>query len=373
MRPVNKLPGNSVAVTAFYTPPTNFKFTKPLVVKNYVQQKFHTNNPTRNQCLTELQRINAIAKANRSAGEKAFKKAMGGRVSDEYVKAGPALMFFLANYCSYCETVITQLAEVEHVRPKSIITVSALKWDNFLLACGPCNNAKSNDPKRSDIQALLGLAQPPTDQQYEQGLMDYYMWPDKDAKTYRWTEYALHRVTGGGTAALPADQQISLGHTNVVLDPIARTVKANIFNPNTNASPNRSVRVNARGTGGASAKQVNADASQRSLDLLEINLLRGDRHSYDSRVLRKTGCWFEALNTISRIRQLSPPNISQQLYDAFWAQAMATAKLAGFFSVWLTVFNTYPNLTRFNDDYATKFLSLVGDDNFKNTNTTKLP
>ena len=40
--------------------------------------------------------------------------------------------------------------QVEHVVPKNspagYIVGDALAWDNMLLACGPCNTAKSNKP-----------------------------------------------------------------------------------------------------------------------------------------------------------------------------------------------------------------------------------
>lgn len=371
MRPVTKLPGNSVAVQAYYTPKTNFRFNKG-AAKTYVKQKFKTTNPTATQCLTDLRRINGKTINTRTAGEKAFKKSMDKKMGKEYIKAADPLMFFLGNYCSYCETTIKQLAEVEHVKPKSTLTNLALDWDNFLLSCGPCNNAKSNKPSLTDVQALLNKA--PTLAEYQDALDDYYIWPDKDLKTFRWIQYRLHRVTGAGTASLAANQQTSLGHTNALLDPVARTVTADILNPNNNVSTNRSVRVIATGTGGASAKPGNAAAAQRSLDLMQINQLRGDRHSYDSRVLRKTKCWFDALNAIARIGRITAANSTQQNYTDMWEQVMDTITSAGFFSTWLTVFKTYPNATQFNgDNYATKFLSFVNNNNFKNTDKTKLP
>lgn len=370
MRPVIKLPGNALAVTAFYTKATNFNFdVSP--VKAYVQGKFNTTNPTALQCLTELQRIYDTPVNSRSPVEKKYMKAMSDRVGDEYKRAAVGLEFFLSKYCSYCETPVLQLVEVEHIWPKSTLTIYALDWDNFLIACGPCNNAKSNKPPRSDIQALIGHA--PTPAEYKQAIRDYYVWPDTDASSYRWISYKLHSVTNGGTAALPVDQQISLGHKKVFLDALARTVTADILNPVNNVSTNRSVRVTATGTGGAGANPANADAARRIIELMQINTLRGE-HSYDSRVLRKTECWFEALNAIKRIRRLKASTSSTGAYEDLWSQVMQTIEFAGFFSIWLTVFDAYPYLTRFNkNDYAAKFLSLVNDNNFKNTNMKRLP
>jgi len=53
-------------------------------------------------------------------------------------------------YCAYCNMPLSHSLNVEHVVPKIPLegdpVGDALKWDNMLLACGPCNNAKSNNP-----------------------------------------------------------------------------------------------------------------------------------------------------------------------------------------------------------------------------------
>ena len=52
----------------------------------------------------------------------------------------------IGNYCSYCNMVLNDSPQVEHVSPKSTNPGLLLVWDNMLLACGPCNRAKSDDP-----------------------------------------------------------------------------------------------------------------------------------------------------------------------------------------------------------------------------------
>jgi len=53
-------------------------------------------------------------------------------------------------YCAYCNMPLSHSLQVEHVVPKNppvgYTAGDALAWDNMLLACGPCNNAKSNTP-----------------------------------------------------------------------------------------------------------------------------------------------------------------------------------------------------------------------------------
>ncbi len=56
----------------------------------------------------------------------------------------------IGNYCSYCNMVLNDSPQVEHVVPKNPQAGqpagALLAWDNMLLACGPCNRAKSNHP-----------------------------------------------------------------------------------------------------------------------------------------------------------------------------------------------------------------------------------
>lgn len=56
----------------------------------------------------------------------------------------------IGNYCSYCNMVLNDSPQVEHIVPKNPQVGqpagALLAWDNMLLACGPCDRAKSNNP-----------------------------------------------------------------------------------------------------------------------------------------------------------------------------------------------------------------------------------
>lgn len=52
----------------------------------------------------------------------------------------------IGNYCSYCNMVLNDSPQVEHVTAKDLDPTKRLHWDNMVLGCGPCNRAKSNKP-----------------------------------------------------------------------------------------------------------------------------------------------------------------------------------------------------------------------------------
>lgn len=56
----------------------------------------------------------------------------------------------VGNWCCYCNMTLTDSPQVEHVVPKNPrpgeVEGAELDWANLLLACGPCNRAKSNHP-----------------------------------------------------------------------------------------------------------------------------------------------------------------------------------------------------------------------------------
>lgn len=50
----------------------------------------------------------------------------------------------IGNYCCFCNMVLNDSPQVEHVIAQDIDPALATDWNNMLLACGPCNRTKSN-------------------------------------------------------------------------------------------------------------------------------------------------------------------------------------------------------------------------------------
>ena len=72
----------------------------------------------------------------------------------DYKQWRDKLISRIGYYCAYCNLPLSHSLQVEHVIPKNpppgYTKGDPLTWDNMLLACGPCNNAKSNTPFDTD-------------------------------------------------------------------------------------------------------------------------------------------------------------------------------------------------------------------------------
>jgi len=68
-----------------------------------------------------------------------------------YRQAKDDLRDRLGSFCSYCEMNIDNQPDIEHISPKSKNPELENDWENFLLACKPCNILKSdNNDNRDD-------------------------------------------------------------------------------------------------------------------------------------------------------------------------------------------------------------------------------
>lgn len=75
-------------------------------------------------------------------------------VVNNYAEWRRYLIERIGYYCAFCNIPLSHSLNVEHVIPKVAREGEQqgemLKWENMLLACGPCNNKKSNRPVRQD-------------------------------------------------------------------------------------------------------------------------------------------------------------------------------------------------------------------------------
>ncbi len=67
------------------------------------------------------------------------------KVVNDYKLWRSDLIERIGDYCSYCNIPLSHARQVEHVVAQSL-GGGTTDWSNLLLACGPCNNEKSNKP-----------------------------------------------------------------------------------------------------------------------------------------------------------------------------------------------------------------------------------
>lgn len=108
--------------------------------------------PTWPYCALSESQMRPVEKVEPGAflpvGNKGYKIAA---VYHPYQKAKVPLVANLGHYCSYCESVIPNLrdVQVEHVQPKSLPQYAHLaeSWDNFVLSCSTCNGKDNKGDK----------------------------------------------------------------------------------------------------------------------------------------------------------------------------------------------------------------------------------
>jgi 5-methylcytosine-specific restriction endonuclease McrA len=365
MRPVTRGSPRS------YAPPATLRFVGASGTK--IQAVMGTNQPTMAACLDVWLRV--VKARKRKPAPTWFKdwddaaKLIQARVEEIYKEAAEDLIIALGEYCSYCESPISGLLEVEHVLAKAEFPTFAAKWDNFLLACGACNNCKGNTPHRRTVQRWLATKLT-NETQCEAEVRTRYSWPDINSNTFRDlpVELICDAANNGNWQLVAFADATDLRTRLVSVDIPSRTVRADL--PSQNLFD---VRVIARVvplltpvTISGVATAVIPPGAQAIIDLCGLNTTASSRVAYDRRGLHRTRAWFNALDWLSALQ----PSPTPADFDRTWSQVGNAAAGIGFFSVWLRVFSSATDYSgrRLDDRFVMDYAQL-----FPGTNTTSLP
>ncbi len=185
----------------------------------------------------------------------------------------------IGNYCSYCNMVLNDSPQVEHVIPKipqaGQTAGALLAWDNMLLACGACNRAKDN---------------------HTNSIATHYI-PDTN-NTHLILDYVVRFVNHPKKG------------TQVVCIPIPKsTLNAN--------------------------QQTKA---QNTIDLCKLNVLTVNPRATDLRWKYR----FEAWQSANLIWRKNWDNWGYTKANRFIDLLVDAAKKCGFFSIWFEAFNDVP-------------------------------
>jgi len=360
MRPVLKS-----KVNASYPDPASFTFSGRAVtsIKKVLKRTSAVNIPTQ-KCLdawlrlvegrpplggTKTDQIRAVA-------------AIRNKVTAAYKLAGVPLTEELGPFCSFCETPLPGLLEVEHCVPKSEYPSFALNWENFLLACNPCNTSKGSIPSRSTVRVWARTRLTKEQGFYSEIRSRHYVWADIGGTSYRWLPLVLefyHSATGTW-AVLPMTEAAHLENKHVSSDIAKREVQATIYDTTSKVHIQRIVRTQLD-------PSVSATAAARGREMLQLCALNENGNlasTYDRRVLNRTAAWFQCLEALKAHKAANDP----EMQTATWKMLLQNSAAVGFYSVWLSIL-------RFHDmKLADKF---VKDSNQKpyypGTDTRYLP
>jgi hypothetical protein len=362
MRPINKGASNPK-----YTQPTNIQFGGDNI--NPMKRIFGTSNPTLSECLDYwLASVKKVAYPTKktvstTSKEKAL-KAIELRIDKIYKQASVPLTQHLGNFCSYCEIPLPGLVEVEHVVPKSNYPTFSTDWYNFLMSCGPCNTQKWTSPTRSTVKTWIGKADP-TEAEYQTEIRTKnYVWPDIDASSYQDLpcELWFNKVSGGGWEKKNTWDAADFRNHVVSMSIPDRTVRAAIYSGTSITYVDVQVRI-------STSKSANSYGTQM-IKLCGLNIPGNSFLTYDRRLINRTMAWF----TITMAAGLLENVTTQAEFDLMWPLILSHAQSTGFYSVWVTILDTYVA----NWDKSIKLSTLFVKDSdqplyFPNTNKSKVP
>jgi 5-methylcytosine-specific restriction endonuclease McrA len=304
---------------------------------------------------------------NNLADLQSLTKAIKSRVGETYGKSANRLFGNLGEFCSYCEIPLPSTVEVEHVTPKAQYPEFSVAWENFTLACGPCNKrpAKGDQPSRKYVvQNWLGNVQPVNEMDYYTEVRDHYLWPDTDEGSYQLLLPQLEFLSTqtGKWKAMPFDRSVRLDMRHDGQSNTTKKVHADIYINDTKKAK-REVRVMLQDT--------NASANA----MIKLCLLNSPGSTTgglsDRRRIQRTEAWFDILAKIEFLMWAAKQDPGS--FNMGWGWVMTDAKKWGFYSVWARIFQ----LTKLKDPTGTLlFTRFVNDTNvqgyFPNTDAAEM-
>jgi len=295
---------------------------------------------------------------------------------DVYRQATAPLMDNLGSFCSFCEIPVLSDFDVEHVAPKSQYPSYSILWENLLISCKPCNQggAKGENPTRSFVVSDWLNDVEPTDESgyYDEIRKRHYIWPDRDQIAYRAMIPRLGFHDGTGWQLIPEATSIDTRQTYYVSIMSKREVYANIF-VSAKAKKTERKRVIVILTAEDTAGFTSSVAATEMIDLCRLNTWRtGDSPKFDRRMVFRTKTWFTALGQLRTLRNAQANSPAE--FDDAWTAMLDVASTAGFYSVWVRVFDLGADTDPNGKLYVARFVEDTDDaGRFPNTRTSKVP
>lgn len=299
---------------------------------------------------------------------KAVKDTLVRKLGKTYGTASGPLEDQLGRFCSFCEHYYQSGLGVEHIVPKAPYPLFYLAWDNFLLACPPCNSNKTSKPPRNDA---MFTPKPTEEIGYFTKIKDEYLWPQWYSDVFTKTKPVLELKWQGNWYVVdhPVQAQTEL----ISADKATRTIKADVYADGSTGAQwwmNVEVRVLVTSTSPGSTAMVNQVALNK-----ESSNEKKPGGEADIRLWSRTEHWFKVLDTLQTVEAVTDPTT----FDLLWKMMMKSVQQPGLYSVWVTVMDLLgPNgswvVPGTTTSVMSKFLAeIVGQDYFPGTDTANTP
>ncbi|MGH2944910.1 MAG: HNH endonuclease [Solirubrobacteraceae bacterium] len=295
------------------------------------------------------------------------------RLTAIYKRAGTPLQGRVGPFCSFCEQRLAGEIQVEHLVPKGTYTHMWLPWNNFALACGPCNTSKLGKPNWATSSAWGPFADAIA---RVVAIRDHYLWVDtsgalayqllkpvlwwEDAGTWRTVDHPVHPDTRWRSR-----------------NPDTREVRADVHStaggavgPATHLNVPVQVEIAASGGGANLAK------AQRTMTQWDPNRVvpNPDDSLYDQRMFNRTQAW---VKLVPAARLAVNANVAA--FNGQWDTFLLAAEGWGQFSVVLRILELLnaagiPDPTGAAPTVMQRFLTDVNGQNiYPGTATAGLP
>lgn len=326
-----------------------------------------TGKPSATQCLSFLVRIVKGLGPPNPVTQKQLTKALSaikGRLEDTYKMASAPMTQSIGDFCSYCETPLLGLVEVEHTVPKAPYPSFTVSWNNFMLACSPCNIAKSDDPDRATVEGWMGNPVNPTENDYYNEIRnDNYVWPDLLSEAYRWTPTGFYYWGANKWVVVSSVNASERNSKLVSVDIVSRVVTGLIKVGNNMVVKQVGATIDTPSL--PAPAPVRCD---QMVDLCKLNDWGTPDSTFDRRTMNRTRAWFMCTMMIDAFENTT----DQNEFNVVWPTVLMMARVTGFYSVWVALLHHYDDFNYV--DLAKRF---ANDSNvalyFPNTVTTKIP
>lgn len=286
----------------------------------------------------------------------------------KYGNARGSLIDNYGQYCSYCGTPVQDTAlAIEHCLPKSEFPGRMLYYHNFFLSCPSCNSNKGSKP--SFTMALNWARQfinpNPDFNQVMQGGFDRQLWPDSN---YAWVSFPvrLYNLLTDPWQLIAPQNAWNIDNTQVRVE--RNILWANIQGFN---NPIPVATIVATNNQGNPVLQLQID---NFINIIQLNAFQQDDYS-DRRVTNRT---VVSLNILASLRNLNVFAPGSPQWMLMLQQVFITARNAGFFEVWASLFYIISPPSQGQNSVYMHFRADATDPNqplfyFRGTNPAQLP